>query len=267
MNSKLLWGLAALMILIIGAAVFLFVRSQAEIRQLEQEAAEAQKQLQQHNAQKKMAEEAHPAHGHFHEDGTFHEGAPPDPIQSKSPTRDYTPAQVKTPEGITDPDVQAAWDRVDYIANNIWAFGGVASPRAEELISALYPPTIGGDSHGEGEMDMLSELSQYRDPRAAVVFATYTGENIISGEAMNEALVEIGVPAVPYLLPYIEPPYDSAVKDPGAAAFALGRIGVQHREELAGVIEHIMIPKLEAFVEAETNMLLFLAKKYAISHY
>ncbi|RKU12740.1 hypothetical protein C6501_10695, partial [Candidatus Poribacteria bacterium] len=243
MRKRMIWGLIALMILIIGGAVFLFVKNQAEIRQLERDAAAAAEMLRQRDAQA-QAEKSENANGHFHEDGTFHEGAPPDPIQTQPPTRDYTPAQVKTPEGITDPDVQAAWERVEYIANNIWAFGGVASPRAEELISALYPPTIGDDSHGEGEMDLLSELRQYRDPRAAVVFATYTGENIISGEAMNEALVEIGVPAVPYLLPYIEPPYDLAVKDPGAAAFALGRIGVQHREELAGVIEHIIIPKL-----------------------
>ena len=55
-------------------------------------------------------------------------------------SRDFTPAQVKIPEGITDPDVLAAWERVDYIAKNIWEWGGVPSQRTEELIAQLMPP-------------------------------------------------------------------------------------------------------------------------------
>ncbi len=257
MKKQIYWGLAALILLIIGG-VFLFVKNQAEIRQLEREVAEADKLLQQHNAQQMQKEK-----GHFHDDGTFHEGAPTDPIQTDTHSREYQPAPVQIPEGITDPEVLAAWERVDYIANNIWEFGGVPSPRAEELIAELYPPTLSDDSHGEGEMDMLSELAQYGDPRAAVVFATYAGEGIVTGKGMNRALVEIGVPAVPYLIPYIEPPYDFSVKEPMAAAYALGHIGVQHREELAGVIEHIIIPKLEVFINAPAEGPMMLAKMYA----
>ena len=109
-------------------------------------------------------------------------------------------------------------------------------------------------------MEMLSELSQYRDPRAAEVFATYAGEGIIGGHAMADALVEIGVPAVPYLIPYIDPPYDVYV--PAEAAIALGRIGAQHREELGGVVEHIIIPKLEAFMKSNAP-LMSLPQQYA----
>ena len=223
MSKKTYWGLSVLIVLIIGT-VLLFVKDQAEIRQLERETAEVQKQLQ----QRKVPQGEHPAQGHFHEDGTFHEGAPPDPIQT--PSRDYKLTQIQIPEGITDPEVKKAWERVDYIANNIFAFGGVASSRAEELINELMPPPDGfkgEEAHDELEatLDLLSELAQFRDPRAAEVFATYAGEGIVGGEAMADALVEIGVPAVPYLIPYLEPPYDMLVKDPIEAAFALGHIG------------------------------------------
>lgn len=266
MNNKFYWGIGVLFILlIIGATVFVLVKGRSEMRQLETE-LEALQKWKEDRETPEVSKEEHPAHGHFHEDGTFHEGVSSDPVQL--PSRDYTPTQIQIPDGITDPEVKAAWERLEYIANNIWDFGGVPSDRATELIDALMPPPSGfegeeGHHEMEGLMDMLSELSQYRDPRAAEVFATYTGEGIIGGEAMDMALVEIGVVAVPYLIQYIEPPYNIFVKRPSAAAFALGHIGVKHREELAGVIKHIIIPKLEVFVKTPAEGPAMLAKMYA----
>ena len=266
MNNKFYWGIGVLFILlIIGATVFVLVKDRAAMRQLEIELEALQKRKEEQNTTE-VSKEEHPTHGHFHEDGTFHAGVSPDPIQP--PSRDYTPTQIQIPDGITDPEVKKAWERLDYIANNIWEWGGVPSARAEELIAELMPPPTGffgeeGHHELEGTLDLLSELKQFRDPRAAEVFATYAGEGIVGGNAMDEALVEIGVPAVPYLIPYIEPPYDMFVKTPTEAAAALGRIGTQHRDELEGVIVHIIIAKLEAFVNAKTTTLMIVAKMEA----
>ncbi|MCE2401419.1 hypothetical protein J4G08_11085 [Candidatus Poribacteria bacterium] len=60
MSKKLIWGLSVLIfLLIVGAFVFLTVKNQAEIRQLEREAAAVQKQLQHRNAQQ-VPQEEHP---------------------------------------------------------------------------------------------------------------------------------------------------------------------------------------------------------------
>ena len=255
------------MLLLGIAAVFLFIDQNAELQQLEKETAESDKLRQERNKpQETPSGQPPPQKAYVHADGTFHVGEHDDPIETPSPP-EFTPASIQIPEGITDPDVVAAWKRLDYISQNIWAFGSVPSPRAEELIDELMPPPDGfKGEHGhddlEATLDLLSELQQFRDPRAAEVFATYSGEGIVGGNAMNEALVEIGVPSVPYLIPYIDPPYDRFVKSPVAAAFALGHIGAQHREELEGVIEHIIIPKLEAFMKSDAP-LMSLPQQYA----
>ena len=247
MSKKLYWGLVTLILLIIGAFVFLIVKNQLEIRQLEREAAEAQKWWQQRNAQQEP-QGKHPAQGHFHEDGTFHASEPPDPIQTKPAQvpRDFTPAQVQIPEGITDPDVLAAWERVDYIANNIWEWGGVPSNRAVQLIDQLMPPPdefSGPSAHGDAEetINLLGELAWSGDPRAAEVVATYYCNGIIGGNDPIDALVEIGPPSVPYILHYL----NDDTSDPGGTVRALGEIAVKYREDLVGIVEHIIIPRLE----------------------
>ena len=90
--------------------------------------------------------------GHFHENGTFHADphetheVPNSAIPAQPPvaaSRDYTPAVVKIPEGITDPDVLAAWQRVDYIANNIWEWGGCQTlKRLNSSRSSYQLPTV-----------------------------------------------------------------------------------------------------------------------------
>ena len=260
MNKKWYWGIAALLILCLTVFVLILQRERAEIAQRQKEAEEL---LKQPKGVASPPQKQSTSPGHVHEDGSVHEDEHP----SIGTPRDFEPALIQMPEGITDPDVKAAWERVEYISKHIWEWGGVPSQRAAELIDQLMPPPNGFEGENahddlEVTLELLSELKQYRDPRAAVVFATYTGEGIVRGEAMDEALVEIGLPSVPYLLFYIDPPYDIFVKNPGAAAFALGRIGAHHREELEGVIEHIIIPKLEALMKAK-GPLMMLSKQYA----
>ena len=49
MKNKLFWGLGILIVLLIGAFVFVYVKDQSEIRQLESDLVEAQKKLEAHN--------------------------------------------------------------------------------------------------------------------------------------------------------------------------------------------------------------------------
>ena len=260
MNKKLYWGFTPLILLIIGAFVFLIVKNQVEIRQLEREDATFQKQLQQQNAPQ-VPEGEHPTQGHFHDDDTFHAAETPDPIEpdeardsEPEPSRDFTPTQVQIPEGITDPDVIAAWERVEYIANNIWEWGGVPSPETEELIAQLMPPPdgfSGPTGHGDAEatIDLLGSLDR-NDPRTAEVMATYNCEGLIGGLGPEIGLGNMGPPAVPYLIPYmLDMELMPALRSRAIAA--LGRIAEKHSEDLGGIVDHILIPRWETILAEE----------------
>ncbi len=261
MIKKMYWGLVTLILLIIGAFVFLIVKNQAEIRQLEREAAAAQKWWEQRNAEQQqnaqqVQQGEHPAKGHFHDDGTFHATEPPDPIPTEPAkvSRDFTPTQVQIPEGITDPDVLAAWERVEYIANNIWEWGGVPSPETEALIAQLMPPPdefSGPTAHGDAEetINLLGSLDP-NDPRSAEVMATYFCEGLVGGLGPEIGLGKMGVPAVPYLIPYmLDMELMPALRSRAIAA--LGRIAEKHREDLGGIVDHILIPRWEAILAEE----------------
>ena len=201
--------------------------------------------------------------GHFHADGTWHEGpheaheAPNGAISAQPPvaaSRDYTAISVQIPEGITDPDVLAAWKRVDYIANNLWEWGGVANAETPELIAKLMPPPngfSGPTAHSDGEEtgNLLFSLDP-TDPRSAEVLATYLCEGIIGGLSLESALVEVGVPAVPYLIPYMLDMEAMPVLR-SRAIIVLGQISERYRADLDGIVKHIIIPRLEAILSQE----------------
>ena len=124
MRNKLYWGFAALIILIIGVACVLVIRHEkATHKQLKANLDAANKLLEEQNKPSEVPNEK----GHVHEDGTFHVGEHGDPIVEQDdptgeqdeplkppPSRDFEPVQIQIPEGITDPDVLAAWERLDY---------------------------------------------------------------------------------------------------------------------------------------------------------
>ena len=63
-------------------------------------------------------------------------------------------------------------------------------------------------------------------------------------------LVEIGVPAVPYLIPYML----NMERMPALRSYSimvLGRIAERHRADLGGIVDHILIPRLEAILAQE----------------
>lgn len=85
MNRKLYWGLGVLIaVLICATFVFLTIRNQAEIRQMEADLELTKKRIEDLNTRKHVQPITDAAkqsafdtneNGHFHEDGTWHEGA------------------------------------------------------------------------------------------------------------------------------------------------------------------------------------------------
>ena len=201
--------------------------------------------------------------GHLHADEWHatpyetHETLPAQPI---SPVETYQPP----PDAVTKPvfpeadpnasAVENAYKRLAYIKNNPYAWGGVHSERATELIAQLLPPPVIVDhDHGDEVSALMYELTQQGDPRAAEVFAgllSPTYEGYMGGD---DALVEIGPPALPYVLPYLE----IDVAEGGYIRLAvfdiLGRIGERYRSDLGGIVDHIIIPKLAEIAADENN--------------
>ena len=177
------------------------------------------------------------------DDGTWHEGtheahAPP----GAATTPDFPPIDPNE-----DP-VEAAYKRLEYIKNNPYAWGGVHSERATELIAELLPPPVLRDhAHAEEVSLLIDELIAQGDPRAADVLITNICEGYIAGHSMFDGLVEIGPPAVSYVLPYLSEDNVWA----GTTAKILARIAKRYPSDLGGIVNHILIPKLEVIVADE----------------
>ena len=252
MKKEMKWGLAALILLLGIAAVFIFLDQNAELQQLEKETAESDKQRQERNKPQETPQvQPPPQKAYVHADGTFHVGEHDDPIETPPPP-EFTPSPIQIPEGITDPDVAAAWERLDYIAKNPYAWGGVFSPRATELIAELMPPPVLIDEeHGEEVYALMEELIAQGDPRAAEVIITTICDGSMSSRDMYDALVAIGPPAVPYILPYLEKVMVQGGYVPASVFRSLTSIAAAHRDDLGGIVEHILIPKFTTIAADE----------------
>ena len=267
MTRKIYWGVAILILLLICVAgVFLQLnRTPAEPEVFYKVPSD---RSQPQPEQKRIPKE----HGHVHEDSTFHVGDEPEHVGDEPEpivpvSRDYEPTRVQIPEGISDPKVKAAWKRLDYIANNIWEWGGVPSQRAVELIDILMPPPdgfSGPTAHQDVEdtINLLGELAWSNDPRAAEVVATYLCEGIIGGNDPIDALVSIGPPAVPYLVHYL---LDLNTAVPSRAVNALGLISERYRKDLGGIVDYIIIPRFEMYAALENpSGVMHFTKEYAL---
>lgn len=80
--------------------------------------------------------------------------------------------------------------------------------------------------------------------------ATYLCEGRIGGNDPIDALVEMGPPAVPYLVPYMLDMELSPVLR-SSPIEVLGRIAEKHRKDLGGIVDHIIIPRLEVILSEE----------------
>ena len=188
--------------------------------------------------------------GHWHRDEWHSEPHETHEPPAVSAGRSYIPEGAATtpnfpPVDPSEDPVAAAYKRLAYIKNNPYAWGGVHSERATELIAQLMPPPEAID-HGQAE-DVLAEmyeLTQQDDPRAAEVFAGLLSPTYEGFTADSDVLVEIGPPAVPYILPHLEKGITEGVYIKLAVLETLGRIGERYRSDLGGIVDHIIIPKL-----------------------
>ena len=196
--------------------------------------------------------------GHVHEDGTWHEG----PHEEADDTL-VQPTQPPAPRGIpfanftpdpNDDPVATAHKRLDYIANNLHEWGDF-SPQTLELMEEMTPvPNIRkGDvipGEGESEIAYLEELSALRDPRSAETLLAWQMDSGIMGRSIDEALVAMGPAAVPALVARLDDLSGETYLIVPMDLLAL--IIAEHRSELGGIVEHIIIPKLEAIAASNS---------------
>ena len=212
--------------------------------------------------EKPVAEPKPPPPGETHETGHWHgdewHSEPHDPpaLVGPPPVSEDVPGVssplVQIPDGITDPDVLAAWQRLDYIAKNPFQWGGPASPRALELMDALTPMWIIND-HGDGEelIMTLDLLAEERDPRSAALLLMYQLDSPISGRPIREALVAMGPASVPAVIARLNPEDAADVFLKPIIRDVVVPIVAQHRSELGSIVDYILIPRLAAIAALE----------------
>ncbi|MDE0426704.1 MAG: hypothetical protein OXN25_17780 [Candidatus Poribacteria bacterium] len=199
--------------------------------------------------------------GHVHADGTWHEGpheahAPPAAPAEETPVPSVprgTPFANFTPDPNDDP-VEAAYKRLEYIKNNPHEWGDLW-PQTLELMDEMTPmpepPKVEGD--GDDTVALLEELSALRDPRSAEILIKYQMESGIMGRPVDDALVAMGPASVPALIARLDDPNSWSID-------LLIQIVGEHRSALGGIVEHIIIPKLEA-IAASTSTYQYYAGK------
>ena len=157
---------------------------------------------------------------------------------------------LPAPEEPADP-VTAAWARLEYISQNPQEWGEF-SPEAVELMAQLTPTrTISTKEEMEEVIVLLEKLGKLRDSRSVQIIMNYFLEVGLWEKPMKEALIAIGPPSVPLLIPLLDP--DTQLLGKLIGAKLLGIIGSEHRQELGDAVEHIILPKLEKLVTSDPS--------------
>ena len=102
----------------------------------------------------------------------------------------------------------------------------------------------------EEVIGLLEKLGELQDPRSAEIFINYFLKSGLWGKPMKEALIEIGPPSVPPLIPLLDA---DRLLGRLIGAKLLGIIGSENHHELGGVVEHIILPKLKKLVPSDSN--------------
>ena len=100
-----------------------------------------------------------------------------------------------------------------------------------------------GEAWGEYAFDTLDALCDRREPRAAEIIVTFAcHQNGVGGLRMDEAVTNLGMYSVPYLLEYMDADRNKFF----LAIELLNAIAAAHPEESYGIVKHIALPKIEA---------------------
>ncbi len=167
----------------------------------------------------------------------------PDQV-SDTPDPQPPQAQDTTDTPAEDP-VAAAWQRLDYISKNIYEWGGIPSPKAPPLMQEIED-ILPADDEGSGEVliELLDELARLRDPRSVeIIVRCMFGGGEVWGRLLEEALIAIGPPSVPHLIPYLNT--ESDIVDAIVIARILAGVAEQYASESGGAVEHIILPELK----------------------
>lgn len=148
------------------------------------------------------------------------------------------------------PDAHSeAQKRLEHIRDNPEKWGHI-SQRGGELINMLLPVWDNKSEESiENSIILLDELAELKDPRSAEVFVKYF---LYShwGRKQENALIDIGVPAIPYLVDYINS--DHTGRDIVVSRL-LGIIASQHKKELSVIIDDIIIPGLNRMIQSSSD--------------
>ena len=171
---------------------------------------------------------------------------------------------LPAPEEPADP-VTAAWARLEYVSQNPREWGEF-SPEAAELMAQLTPTWDFDAEPGEGLAEdafkLLKKLVSFQDPRSAEVIANYINEGF---GLSNEAVIPIGPPLVPALIPLLEA--NTRFEGRLMSVGILGILGEKHRHELGGAVEHILLPKLEQLAISDPSPIIQRRAHEAISRF
>ena len=264
MRKKMIWGFTTLIILLLAGVSYIAVWQYTELQQYKKDGAEDDKLLEQYNKQKQTPEiidgdldASHPDF-HVHEDGTPHIGTHDEPSVAV-PFQPSAPSFSNFTRDPNDDPVTTAYKRLDYIKNNLHEWGNFSERTLElmdEMTPMSEPPKVEGD--GGDTVALLKELSALRDPRSAEFLIKYQMESGIMGRPVDDALVAMGPASVPALIDRLDDlSGDSALSIP---LELLLPIVAEHRTVLGGIVEHIIIPKLEA-IAASTNTYRYYAEQ------
>jgi hypothetical protein len=158
----------------------------------------------------------------------------------------------ENPPAPADP-VAAAWARLEYISQNPQQWGDL-SPEATQLMEQLTPTWVLDTGKGEGPaedaMFLQAQLTEFQDPRSPEIFVNYFREGIWQRQ-VEEALIAIGPPSIPSLISLLDAKTRLMARWSGAKL--LGIIGSEHRQELGGAVEHIILPKLEQIATSDPD--------------
>lgn len=259
MRNKVYWGIATLIILLVGVSAFLLLRD----TDTNQEPAE--EIVPKPPPPGETFETGHWDGGKWHRTGPIGEKASQkghSHDQGTMQTDRHNPFDTSTwiaptvniPKNVKDPAVAAAWKRLDDISKNRHKWGDF-SPRALELMDELTPvPSIydtaeHGDC-GEGVIELLDELASFRDPRSTELLLNYQIDSGIWGRPIDEALAEMGPASIPALIAGLNPERAGEVML-HVPIDLLPQIVEAYRSELGGIVEHIIIPKLKVIAAPE----------------
>ena len=255
-NRLFIGALAFFILCVVGGTLYIAYIERQGIEDVAPETEEPDAPLAEKPKPPPPGESAESGHWHgdeWHSEPHETEPAVPAVVNTAPAVPRGEPFANFTPD-LNDDPVTTAYKRLEYIKNNPHEWGNF-SPQTLELVDDLTPvPNIrAGDvipGEGEGIIEQLEELSDLRDPRSAELLLAWQMDSGLMGRPIDEALVAMGPAAVPALVARLDD--FSGETYLMVPMELLDLIIAENRSELGSIVEHIIIPKLEAIAASNS---------------